>query len=247
MTPPQWQFAGPRRPIEELYDCQADPQNLKNLADSPKHKPALSRLRKEHLRHITDSQDLGFIPEHERLSQTKNSTPWEVARRSDSWPEETLLEIKGLDKILNGHEFKLIASNNPSIRYHGALLASQRKHELSVQTQSILMSAVKSDPSPSVRIQAADALARLTPHTTPIPDLISALEHKDLTVVMLAARTVELLGEKAIAAVPSMEKTLARAYEIRPADLSPVIVASGDQDIAMFIGFSAKAFLDKHG
>ena len=35
MTPPQWHFARSARNIEELYDCQADPQNLKNLANDP--------------------------------------------------------------------------------------------------------------------------------------------------------------------------------------------------------------------
>jgi len=51
MTPSQEHFAGPRRPVEELYDCQKDPQNLQNLAESPKHKKILERMRKEHLRY----------------------------------------------------------------------------------------------------------------------------------------------------------------------------------------------------
>ena len=39
MTDAQWHYAGPTRPIEELYDCQTDPQNLKNS-------PAPRRIKK---------------------------------------------------------------------------------------------------------------------------------------------------------------------------------------------------------
>ena len=60
-----------------------------------------------------------------------------------------------------------------------------------------------------------------------------------------AARTVELLGEKAKGAVIAMEACLKRAYAVRPPDLSPVIVLPGDQDMAMFVGFSCNAFLQK--
>ena len=42
MTSPQWHFAGPTRPVEELYDCKKDPQNLTNLAGSAAHKRFLS-------------------------------------------------------------------------------------------------------------------------------------------------------------------------------------------------------------
>jgi len=42
-----------------------------------------------------------------------------------------------------------------------------------------------------------------------------------------------------------MEACLKRAYAVRPPDLSPVIVLPGDQDMAMFVGFSCNAFLQK--
>jgi hypothetical protein len=42
-----------------------------------------------------------------------------------------------------------------------------------------------------------------------------------------------------------MKACLKRAYAVRPPDLSPVIVLPGDQDMAMFVGFSCDAFLKK--
>ena len=47
MTPAQLHFAGSTRPLEELYDCQEDPQNLNNLADSKDHLSVLASLRKQ--------------------------------------------------------------------------------------------------------------------------------------------------------------------------------------------------------
>ena len=75
--------------------------------------------------------------------------------------------------------------------------------------------------------------------------LIEELEHKNLIVVTHAARTIELLGNRAKGAVIAMEACLKRAYAVRPPDLSPVIVLPGDQDMAMFVGFSCNAFLQK--
>ncbi|MDP6718319.1 MAG: sulfatase, partial [Pirellulaceae bacterium] len=63
MTGPQWHFAGPTRPVEELYDCQSDPLNLNNLADSGEHSKVLNQLRAAHRGHVKKTLDLGFVPE----------------------------------------------------------------------------------------------------------------------------------------------------------------------------------------
>ena len=75
--------------------------------------------------------------------------------------------------------------------------------------------------------------------------LINDLKHENLIVVTHAARTLELLGTKAKGAIPAMRACLKRAHRIRPPELSPVIVLPGDQDMAMFVGFSCQAFLDQ--
>ena len=115
--------------------------------------------------------------------------------------------------------------------------------KLSEKAEFALGKALK-DSSPSVRIEAANALARKNGIERALPVLIKELEHKNLIVVTHAARTIELLGAKAKDALPAMQACLKRAHEIRPPDLSPVIVLPGDQDMAMFVGFSCQAFLD---
>ena len=134
-------------------------------------------------------------------------------------------------------------SQNELVRYWGAIGFGARKGELSEKAGLALGKALK-DSSPSVRIEAANALAHQDEIGLALPVLIKELEHKNLIVVTHAARTIELLGTKAKDAIPAMQACLKRAHKIRPPDLSPVIVLPGDEDMAMFVGFSCQAFLD---
>jgi len=96
-----------------------------------------------------------------------------------------------------------------------------------------------------VRIEAANTLLLRGKPAPALSVLIQELKHENLIVVTHAARTIELLGKKAKKARKQMEECLVRAHKIRPPDLSPVIVLPGDQDMAMFVGFSCQAFLNK--
>jgi hypothetical protein len=53
----------PRKPEWELYDIQADPHEIHNLAGSPKHKPVFQELRAALEDWIEDSNDHGRFRE----------------------------------------------------------------------------------------------------------------------------------------------------------------------------------------
>jgi arylsulfatase A-like enzyme len=63
LTPVQQLFMAERRPEEELYDCQADPWEVKNLAASPKHQDVLKRMRQRLEAWIRQTGDQGQFPE----------------------------------------------------------------------------------------------------------------------------------------------------------------------------------------
>ena len=244
MSPEQWHFAGPFRPVEELYDCSKDPQNLNNLIGSNDHRAILVRMRKALAVHLRETRDLGFLPEFEAWQAFEESSGWQVGK-SGSLDLKTIGEAASAVGLAK--EKTLIAnlrSPNPTVRYWGAigLAAHQQK-----PTESCLNTLEKAltDSSPSVRIEAANALAKHGYMAAALPILISELGHENLIVVTHAARTIELLGEQAEEAIPAMRACLKRAHKIRPPDLSPVIVLPGDQDMAMFVGFSCQAFLDQ--
>lgn len=244
MSAPQWDFAGPTRPVEELYDCKKDPHNLKNLANESSHKKVLRQLRGELNRHLIETRDLGFLPEYEAWKLFENSSGWEVGKsgKLDLQAVRTAAAQVGLAK--EEALMENMKSKNMMVRYWGAIGLNAHKKKIGKESINALHMALN-DKSPSVRIEAANTLILRGKHDRALSILIKELEHENLIVVTHAARTIELLGEQAKTAKKAMQQCLARAHKIRPPDLSPVIVLPGDQDMAMFVGFSCQAFLSK--
>jgi len=244
MTPAQQQFAGPRRPVEELYDCRKDPLNLTNLTGSQKHQKILKRMRREHLRYAMEIKDWGYIPEYEAWEMSKESSGWKVGKSGRINWEKIIGAAEQVGRAKPTALIQNLKSENATIRYWGATGLGAIESKLPPTAISALKIALE-DSSPSVRIEAANALVRAGNSEPALSILIQELDHKNLIVVTHAARTIELLGDLAKKAVPAMEACLKRAYTVRPPDLSPVIVLPGDQDMAMFVGFSCNAFLKK--
>jgi arylsulfatase A-like enzyme len=63
LTSAQAQILAPTRPAEELYDLQADPHEINNIASDAKHRRTLRRLRKRLDRWMEETNDHGREPE----------------------------------------------------------------------------------------------------------------------------------------------------------------------------------------
>ncbi|MEM7129862.1 MAG: sulfatase [Chloroflexota bacterium] len=90
LTPAQRHFLESTKPVEELYDLQADPHEIQNLVDDPAHSDRLNRLR-----HALDDWqnhygDLGLVPETELIYQWRPEGHLQVTAR----PEVTLVDGK---------------------------------------------------------------------------------------------------------------------------------------------------------
>lgn len=241
MSPAQWQFAAPTRPIEELYDCKSDPMNLRNLAADSGHEKILRKMRRTLAKHINDTRDFGFFPESEAWKIIGQSTPWDTGKQGQlSLLHAAAAMVGESDEsafLMN------LAAQNSSIRYWGAIgLVAQGK--LSAVAIAKLQAALK-DESTAVRIEAANALARHVNTNEGLPTLVALLKHKDMNTVLHAARTVEMLGGQANSALPAMKKLLKRCHEIRPPETPPTVVASGEEDLAMFTSLSIGGFLNR--
>ena len=243
MSAAQWHFAGPTRPVEELYDCEVDPQNLENLAGSEKHQKILNRLRKAHRKHITQTVDLGFLPESEAWEMFTKKTGWELGQAGKVKMRPIQKAAAQVGVADENALAKNLRSKNASIRYWGAMGLAHLK-ALEPKTKAQLLKALK-DSSPAVRVEAANTLARHSDPKPAVKALIKDLAHENLIIVTHAARTLELLGPKAIAAKVPMAAALKRAETIRPPDTPATVVLPGDKDLAMFVAFSCRAFLTK--
>ena len=85
-APALW-FA-PTKPTEELYDCDSDPHEIRNLAADPAHKAKLEELRGEHERWRREHVDLTALPETELMERMRPGGVWRTA------PEPTVLAAK---------------------------------------------------------------------------------------------------------------------------------------------------------
>ena len=66
---PQQLWFRPRKPVEELYDLQSDPHEIRNLAEDPGHQQTLDRLRRALEAWRAEVGDMGRIPEDEMIEQ----------------------------------------------------------------------------------------------------------------------------------------------------------------------------------
>ncbi len=149
------------KPVEELYDLQADPDETVNLAGSPQHKATLERFRKAHHEHELAVRDLGLLPEGEIHARAGKSAPYDMGRDPKLFPVERILAAADLASSMQpGATARLAAflrDTDNAVRYWGAMGVLMRGKDEVAKHQPELRAALK-DESLHVRIAAAEAL-----------------------------------------------------------------------------------------
>ena len=154
-----------RKPTEELYDLQTDPDEVNNLAESAEHQDILKKMRKAHRDWEREIKDVGFLPEAEIHSRAAaaGSSPYEVGHDPDKYDFDAIFAAaelassqikKDLPEIV-----KLLESKDSAVRYWGAtgLLIHERA---GVKAGHDALVNALTDESGSVAIVAAEALGR---------------------------------------------------------------------------------------
>jgi arylsulfatase A-like enzyme len=88
LTPEQAALCAPRMAEEELYDLQADPHEVRNLAKSPEHAQVLERLQAVLNQWIEQTGDRGRQPEPPQEAAGAARKPAKASRRRKD-PKET--------------------------------------------------------------------------------------------------------------------------------------------------------------
>ncbi|MFO8012066.1 MAG: sulfatase-like hydrolase/transferase [Phycisphaerae bacterium] len=235
LTPPERHYAGPTKPPEELYDCQADPLNLKNLVGDAGRAGTLERLRREHRRWVLASRDVGFLPECEIRRRSEGTTPQEMARDPHVYPLGTILEAADLVGRGAGKRDALLANlqhADPAVRFW-AVIGLRNLGEDAKPAARALEKAL-ADASAPVRIEAAGALAELGKAKDAVAALTKELAGESQSAVLRACRTLELMGQTARPAAGAVRAVLATDH----AKQGP---------LGMFVRFSANALLEHLG
>ncbi len=208
----QMTYAGPSKPLEELYDTEADPHQVRNLAGDPAHRAALERLRGRLRAWIRETRDLGFLPEPELARRTAGAPPFEWARKTGPDPLARIVEAAELvgRKDALDRQAALLKDGDPAVRYWAAM-GLGALGEAAAPARTALEGAL-ADPCASVRIEAAGALARQAADPgRAVGTLAAALKDEQPDVRLHAARTLQLLGGRARPALAAMKELLAEA------------------------------------
>lgn len=165
LTDPMALFSAATKPAEELYDLDDDPHEIRNLADDPRFANKLKELRSALSAWQNEIGDVGLIPEAEiEIQEQSAGSRFDILHdRPDSTAMlSRLVEIAtkasagidSLDDLLGG-----LTDENASVRYWSAT-GIGNIGEPAMRAKTAIAKAL-SDTSPSVRIAAARAMARL--------------------------------------------------------------------------------------
>ena len=198
-----------QKPVEELYDCSADPHEIRNLANEAQFAGVLKRMRKTHMQWVQDTKDLGLIPEPIIAERRQNvGSEYAILRQEDgdaynaklvtiaaaaAAGSETLPQLVGA-----------LSDRDSAVRYWGATglgnigKPAREKGETAVTT-------LLQDKSSAVRTAAARALCRMGLPDEALPVLITELREGAQWERLYAANVLDEIDEQARPVIAEMK------------------------------------------
>lgn len=202
LSGPAARYFEPRKPVEELYDVDADPHQVRNLAGDPAHRGALERLREECERWMVGTGDLGLLPEHELHERAGGRPLHELAPN----PLPELLAAARLANAMDPASAPLLARlldhPDPALRWWGAVGLAALGREAAPVAPALR--AALEDPAPEVRIATAEAVGNLGDDPAALAVLTAALGHDSEFVRLAALNVLDRFGPRARPVLPAI-------------------------------------------
>ncbi|MCB1278652.1 sulfatase-like hydrolase/transferase [Prosthecobacter sp.] len=207
-----------RKPVEMLFDCEADPWTVKNLATDPAHAATLQDLRGRLQQQMRSMPDLSYYPESYLAAHAMDNPV--------AFGQKHLDEIRQLADIADlmlrpfaearlGIEAAL-KSDVPMQRYWGAMVCTAFGKDAAPLTD--LVRPLLNDPSEIVRVRALEFLGSLDV-MNPQPALTDIVN-----------KTADpVLAVEALNSVVWFKDHFAGKYSVKRSDFHP-LVKGGDVD-----------------
>ena len=205
-------FSAAVKPAEELYDTQADPHEVNNLASDPEYKSKLAEMRKALKSWQNQVGDIGLIPEAEIEIQEKTAGSRFAILNSGKNAAAKLERLVNIaTKASQGIEMLEFLSQgledkDPSVRYWAATGIGNIGRPAISTKQAILRALA--DTSPSVRIAAARAAAKLGETPSAIEVLTAELKSEHQWGRLAAAIVLDEMDDQAKPAIDDLKQAL---------------------------------------
>lgn len=153
------------KPSEELYDIQADPYQVNNLADSGEHIDVLERMRGETKAWMLRIRDVGFMPEGLMVERAGTGSPYDAGHDETAYPLDAIYLLADLATRPTAGDLNELAERqtdpDPVARYwvaNGLLIRGMR--DMDREQVVRLARGMMGDTSPYVRGIACETMAR---------------------------------------------------------------------------------------
>ena len=171
------------------------------------HQVILQRLRQAQRDHAAAIRDICLLPEIEMHLRSQGTTPYELARDDAKYPFARMLAVAELASNLDEQALPelqpMLADPDSAIRYWAAL-GHLMRGRTAVAGQEAQLRTLLVDPSPQVRIVAAQALVQWGTAADLVPALavlgeLAPPQTNGVLVAMSALDAIDALGPRATA------------------------------------------------
>lgn len=211
LPPAAQQYFEPTKPVEELYDTQTDPHEIRNLAADRTYDDVLERMREAHQHWVARTKDLGLVAEPilaererrvgHRYGILRRQSGDELAVRLAATAVAASQGVSALAELVEA-----LSDRDAAVRYWGAVgignVATVNRSAASA------VRAALDDSSAVVRIAAARALCRLGTPEPALPVLVRELREGEQWERLHAAIVLDEIDEQARPVIAGMQRAL---------------------------------------
>jgi len=202
-------FMAPAKPTEELYDLETDPHEIHNLVGVRKYANKLNELRAAHSDWVKRTGDLGLLPEAEiEIREKAAGARYNILKGKSKLNAQlgnaAAMASSGVYALPS--MIQAMQHSDAAVRYWGATGVGNIGPQ-AANARLPIIAALK-DKSPSVRIAAARALAKLGEVKLALPVLETELQSDHQWGRLAAAIVLDEMNEQARPSIPALKKAL---------------------------------------